>query len=175
MATEKFIESMRSTYGNLIEEAKAGRLPKMVERRKNVTASLNERSESGMVLSKAAADLGTDIVPQYRIQNMIRPIYGKSGINPSSIGDHPDFEHLRHTENIEHSAITTLFMDMCGSTQLELIYPPHTVVRIKNVFILAATEIVKAFDGHVHRIMATPSWPTSASGTANLNRGSSMH
>lgn len=49
--------------------------------------------------------------------------------------------------------ITTMFMDMEGSTRLNLLFPLEKVYRIKNAFIQAAIEIVQAFDGHVHRIM----------------------
>ena len=44
-------------------------------------------------------------------------------------------------------------MDMEGSTRLNLLHSPSEVARIKNAFSRMAMEVVKAFDGHVHRIM----------------------
>lgn len=87
------------------------------------------------------------------IQQALRPLFGKVGASTPSIGDHPDFNHLRGTDVMEHCAITTMFMDMEGSTRLGLIHPPEDVVRIKNAFIRSAIDVVKSFDGHVHRIM----------------------
>ena len=93
------------------------------------------------------------IVPQYKYQNLLRPLFGKGESNPPSIGDHPDFEHLRGTDEEEFCPVTTLFMDMEGSTRLNLLHSPSEVARIKNAFIRMAMEVVKAFDGHVHRVM----------------------
>jgi class 3 adenylate cyclase len=93
------------------------------------------------------------IVPLGKVQRLLRPLYGKGEPHPPSIGDHPDFEHLRGTDLEEYCAITTLFMDMEGSTRLNVLFNPSGVAAIKNAFIRMAIEAVKAFDGHVHRIM----------------------
>jgi len=93
------------------------------------------------------------IVEHYQLQKLFRPLYGKKGIVKPSIGDHPDFEHLKGTKEIEHNSITTLFMDIVSSTRLGLLYDPEEVYKIKNAFIRASIELIKAFDGHVHRIM----------------------
>lgn len=95
----------------------------------------------------------TDIVPQYSVQNLFRPLFGKGPAQPPSIGHHPDFEHLKGTKNQEHCPIVTLFMDIESSTRLGILYSPEDVHRIKNAFICIAIELVKSFDGHVHRIM----------------------
>lgn len=91
--------------------------------------------------------------PVQQAQGWLRDMYNKSGIPDYSIGDHPDFLHLRHTNNIEKCAVTTLFMDLEGSTRLNLFYTLEEVYFIKNAFIRGAIEIIKSFDGHVHRIM----------------------
>ncbi|MNH08763.1 Adenylate and Guanylate cyclase catalytic domain protein [compost metagenome] len=44
-------------------------------------------------------------------------------------------------------------MDIKGSTKLGLIYSPEEVFFIKNSIIRCAIETIRAFDGHVHRIM----------------------
>ncbi len=96
------------------------------------------------------------IVPLGKVQRLLRPLYGKGEPHPPSIGDHPDFEHLRGTDLEEFRPITTLFMDMEGSTRLNVLFKPSEVAAIKNAFIRMAIEAVKAFDGHVHRIMGDP-------------------
>ena len=95
----------------------------------------------------------SDIVPQYSIQRVLRPLYRKGVPQPPDIGDHPDFNHLLGTDNKIYCPITTLFMDIESSTRLSLLYPLEDVYHIKNAFIRAAMEIIKSFDGHVHRIM----------------------
>lgn len=88
-----------------------------------------------------------------KAQSWLRELYNKSGVPDNSIGGHPDFLHLRNTNNVEKCAITTLFMDLEGSTRLNLFYTLEEVYFIKNAFIRGAIEIIKSFDGHVHRIM----------------------
>jgi adenylate cyclase len=94
-----------------------------------------------------------DIVPQYSIQRVLRPLYQKGDPQPPDIGDHPDFKHLLGTDQMVKCPITTLFMDIESSTRLSLLYPLEDVYRIKNAFIRVAMEIIKSFNGHVHRIM----------------------
>jgi adenylate cyclase len=90
----------------------------------------------------------------FEIQSSLRPLFGKGQPRAASIGDHPDFVHLRETGKTEYCPISTLFMDIEASTKLALIYQNlEDVVRIKNALICAAIEIIQALDGHVHRIM----------------------
>ncbi len=86
-------------------------------------------------------------------QQTLRPLFGKGPAQPPAIGDHPDFLHLKGTDETCFCSITTMFMDIESSTRLSLIYPLHDVRRIKNAFIQTAIQIVRCFDGHVHRIM----------------------
>ena len=95
----------------------------------------------------------SDITPLYSLQNPLRRLYNKGEAKNPDIGDHPDFRHLKGMNDTINCSITTLFMDLEGSTRLGLIYPLEDVRRIKNAFIRATIEIVNAFDGHVHRIM----------------------
>lgn len=91
--------------------------------------------------------------PNSSIQPTIRPLFGKEGINPPDIGDHPDFLEIKDSDRKIYCPITTLFMDIESSTRMGLIFPLEDVHKIKNAFILATIEIAQAFDGHVHRIM----------------------
>ncbi len=100
-----------------------------------------------MIESKSAA-----ITPQYTLQRMLRPAFGKGEVRPVTLGDHPDFAHLAGTDNAITCPIVTLFMDIESSTRLELWYTPAQVAEIKNAFLCTAIEMVHAFDGHVHRL-----------------------
>ena len=86
-------------------------------------------------------------------QDVVRPLYGKSGQVALGYGDHPEFEHLKGTNAVEHSPITTLFVDIEASTRLGVRYPLDRVFLFKNAVITSAIDIANAFDGHVHRIM----------------------
>lgn len=87
-----------------------------------------------------------------KVQQAVRAGFGKVGDATVAIGDHPDFKELSGTDESEYHYITTLFMDVAGSTRLGRLYPLEQVKRIKNGFMCLAIEIVQAFDGHVHRL-----------------------
>lgn len=89
---------------------------------------------------------------EFKIQNDLRGYFGKPGINNSDIGGHPDFDHLL-IGDYEKGYVTTLFVDIQGSTRLGICYTPELVFFIKNQIIKCAIESVLALDGHVHRIM----------------------
>ncbi|HZW40280.1 MAG TPA: adenylate/guanylate cyclase domain-containing protein [Ignavibacteriaceae bacterium] len=93
------------------------------------------------------------VVQQYSFQNLLRPLFNKKGIISPKIGNHPDFEYLQDTNEVAYSPITTLMMDIEGSTRLNLIFKPEEVQKIKNSIICATIELICSFDGHVHRIM----------------------
>jgi adenylate cyclase len=132
---------------------------KMFERHR--TASARSRVAASKVAARFdsiegdGASVGgeSQLIEEYTFQNWLRPLYGKGKSAPSAIGDHPDFVHLSGTDRVEYHGITTLFMDMEGSTKLSRFNPLEDVFRIKNAFVRCAIEVVRAFDGHVHRIM----------------------
>lgn len=131
----------RGNYAPLTQNSRAG------------VTQFSKSAGATVVESRDSSTGSSQLVPQNQYQKLLRPIFGKIGVNPPSIGDHPDFEHLRGTDREEFCSVTTLFMDMEGSTRLNLLHSPSEVARIKNAFIQMAIEVVKAFDGHVHRIM----------------------
>lgn len=90
---------------------------------------------------------------EHAIQKVVRPWIGKPGVNTGAIGAHPDFSYLVGTDQIVYHHITTLFLDIENSTRLSLLMPLEEVLRIKNGILKAASEMVRAFDGHVHRFM----------------------
>jgi class 3 adenylate cyclase len=87
------------------------------------------------------------------LQEVLRPLFDKGEGENSSIGGHPDFQHLENTNKVEYGAITTLFVDMEGSTRLGLLNDPEQTFIYKDAIIRSAIEIIESFDGHVHRIM----------------------
>lgn len=99
---------------------------------------------------------GIPLAPQeqYELQRSIRPIFGKSEINSSPIGTHPNFISLENTDGDTQNHYTcTLFVDIKGSTRLSLLYPLEKVFTFKNAVIKTCIESIRALDGHVHRIM----------------------
>lgn len=91
---------------------------------------------------------------EYFIQQQIRKAFGRDiHFNNSSIASHPDFKELI-LGGTKNQYITTMFVDIKGSTRLSLIYPDlEFIYKFKNAVIKACIEIIRSFDGHVHRIM----------------------
>lgn len=92
-------------------------------------------------------------VADFKIQNGIRKIFGKSGSVSNSIGGHPHFDYLIKDRGQKFGYAVSLFLDIKGSTRLGIIYSPDDVFFMKNTIIKCAIETILAFDGHVHRIM----------------------
>lgn len=90
---------------------------------------------------------------EFLLQTQIRPHFGKPGINDSPIGTHPDFIALEGTAMTQNHYTCTLFVDLKGSTRLSLLYPLDFVFKFKNAVIQTCVEIIRSFDGHVHRLM----------------------
>lgn len=122
-------------------------------RNKSVRLSLESARGPQRYARDFAEGRVTDVAPLYQVQQVLRPMFGKGGNRPPDIGDHPDFKHLKGTDGTAFCPITTMFVDIEGSTRLGILFSPEEVFRIKNAFIRAAIEVVTSFDGHVHRIM----------------------
>lgn len=90
---------------------------------------------------------------EFLLQTQIRPLFGKDGVNDSPIGTHPDFIALEGTSTTQNHYTCTLFVDIKGSTRLSLLYPLDFVFKFKNAVIQTCVEIIRSFDGHVHRLM----------------------
>ncbi|HHF2859972.1 TPA: adenylate/guanylate cyclase domain-containing protein [Vibrio diabolicus] len=90
---------------------------------------------------------------EFLLQQQIRKIYGKDGINSTPIGTHPDFLHLEYSDQLVHQYSCTMFVDIKGSTRLSLLYDLKDVFAFKNTVIQTCVEVVRAFDGSVHRLM----------------------
>lgn len=92
---------------------------------------------------------------RYKLQSQIREVFGKgNSLNLSTIADHPDFNSLVDG-GTKKQFITTMFVDIKGSTRLSIKYPDSLefIYKFKNAVIKSCIEVIHAFDGHVHRIM----------------------
>lgn len=137
------IEQFRSSFDALL-----------TRKSRTVLAKANfaeEGLKEGVVADSAALP---SVQEEHATQRPIRQWFGKSpDVNQGRIGCHPDFVHLEGTEDKEFHHITTMFVDIKNSTRLALRYPLLEVQHIKNSILRAASETVRAMDGHVHRFM----------------------
>lgn len=143
------------------------RKPKIIKSRihdgQSVTFSL-ETTPRTVVLehysnTKIALDENIKFSPivseQYVLQKKIRSSFGKTKeLNKTNIAGHPDFEKLVLGQTKEHF-ITTMFVDIKGSTELSLKYPDDLefIYNFKNGVIKSCIDVIRGFDGFVHRIM----------------------
>ena len=68
------------------------------------------------------------------------------------LGEHPDFKHLKDTDETENHYIVSMFIDIKGSTNLFKIYDNETVLIITNTIQRAAIHTCLIFGGYVHRL-----------------------
>lgn len=91
---------------------------------------------------------------EFALQQLLRPYFGKRGVNDSPIGTHPDFIDLDYDNSpTRNQYVCTLFVDIKRSTRLSLLYDLDFIFQFKNAVIKTCTETVRSFDGHVHRLM----------------------
>lgn len=69
-----------------------------------------------------------------------------------SLGMHPDFAHLKESNDLEKHYIVSKFIDIKGSTNLFKRYGPETVFIISNTIQRAAIHTCLIFGGYVHRL-----------------------
>lgn len=69
-----------------------------------------------------------------------------------SLGLHPDFSHLKNSDDVEKHYIVSKFIDIKGSTNLFKRYSPETVFIISNTIQRAAIHTCLMFGGYVHRL-----------------------
>lgn len=124
------------------------------------SSTLLAKSAFSMESLKESVEVRADIAglpavqEEHAAQRPIRQWFGKTtAVNQGRIGCHPDFTHLEGTDETEFHHITTMFVDIKNSTRLALRYPLKEVQHIKNSILRAASETVRAMDGHVHRFM----------------------
>lgn len=136
------IENLFGNYYDSLKNKKSGM---------NMEKMLESRSYSAQDAT-SSVPLGPQ--DEYFLQKQIRPVFGKQGLNTTPIGTHPDFIELEGTDSgTKNHYACTLFVDIKGSTRLSLLYPLEMVFTFKNAVIKTCVEIIRSFDGHVHRLM----------------------
>lgn len=113
---------------------------------------------------------------QFKLQKEIRKAFGRKGnISTRGIAEHLDFRELVDGGQ-KHHFITTMFVDIKGSTQLSLKYPNDLefIHKFKNAVIKSCIEVIHAFDGCVHRIMGDAVLGFFGSTIGKINRPQSI-
>ena len=85
----------------------------------------------------------------------LQKITSKMGVIPilnQKTGHHPDFTHLKGTNNTEKHYIVSAFIDIRRSTNLFKRYDEETIYMITNTIQLAAISICSLFGGFIHRL-----------------------
>lgn len=87
--------------------------------------------------------------------NLISELIGAE-VDPFSttIGTHPDFKHLENTDKTENHYITSVFIDIKGSTKLikKDDLSLMQVMMVKKRFMETVIDIFTGFDSHIHRL-----------------------
>ncbi|MEJ8758701.1 adenylate/guanylate cyclase domain-containing protein [Pontibacter sp. H259] len=77
---------------------------------------------------------------------------GLGKTSAATFGEHPDFKHLKGTDNTEQHYITSVFIDIKGSTNLHRKYDLPTIYTITNTIQRAAIHTCALFHGHIQRL-----------------------
>ena len=68
------------------------------------------------------------------------------------VGMHPDFRYLKGTEQTEKHYITSVFIDIKGSTNMNDSYELETLYTITNTIQSAAIHVCLMYGGHIQRL-----------------------
>ena len=94
-------------------------------------------------------------VPEKRLLPSLSELAEALGLQADfeqQLGLHPDFAYLKYSDQIEKHYITSMFVDIKGSTNLFKRYEPETVLVITNTIQRAAIHTCLIFGGYVHRL-----------------------
>ncbi|WP_374980030.1 adenylate/guanylate cyclase domain-containing protein [Pseudomonas solani] len=120
---------------------------------KTTMESLKEQPTIAVARSTEDGALALGPQREFVIQKYLRGMFDKPGVNSTGIADHPDFSSLVYEDRTINQYVSTLFIDIKGSTRLSLIYDLNFIYKFKNAVLQACIEIVRSFDGYVHRLM----------------------
>ncbi|MEN8618925.1 nucleotide-binding domain-containing protein [Shewanella baltica] len=90
---------------------------------------------------------------EYVYQNTLRPWFNKLDVNKSKVGPHPDFAHLKETNEVEFNQIVTMFVDIKRSSRLSLLMSLQDAYVVKNRILQTCVDVIRALDGYPHRLM----------------------
>ncbi|BBT15301.1 hypothetical protein WP8S17C03_13500 [Metapseudomonas otitidis] len=118
-------------------------------------ATMESLNDSQIEVAHSTEDGALALGPQreFVVQKYFREMFDKPGVNTHGIADHPDFRSLAYEDRTINQYVSTLFIDIKGSTRLSLIYDLDFIYRFKNAVLQTCIEIVRSFDGYVHRLM----------------------
>lgn len=91
----------------------------------------------------------------YKPEPSLRPLSDLLAIQPaanSKLGEHPDFSDLKGTSNTRYHYITSVFIDIKGSTNLHKKYDLETIHIITNTIQRAAIHTCLIFGGYIQRL-----------------------
>jgi adenylate cyclase len=94
-------------------------------------------------------------VPENKLLPGLQELAEQLGTVPNfnqTPGLHPDFAHLKESDDTENHYITSMFIDIKGSTNLFKKYDPLTVMIITNTIQKAAIHTCLVFGGYIHRL-----------------------
>lgn len=129
-----------------------------MENLKNIFDSmlLKEINESRTILNENSFFEKTAEVRKNmnKIENIeiLKGLFKKES-NPYSeiIGTHPDFQDMQEGDT-RYQYISSVFLDISGSTKLNLRFSLQDVQNIKNSILKNTIQIFQVFDGHIHRL-----------------------
>lgn len=99
--------------------------------------------------SNRAKRLG--IKPESSLLSLNQIVKGQEA-NDAQIGLHPDFKHLKNSDSTEKHYITSVFIDIKGSTALNDNYELETIYTITNTVQSAAIHVCLSLGGHIQRL-----------------------
>jgi class 3 adenylate cyclase len=103
---------------------------------------------------KSAATIGAirrNMEPENSLLMLSHVVQGYDTSN-AFVGKHPDFRHLLGTEKTEKHYITSVFIDIKGSTKMHDNYELETLYTITNTIQSAAIHVCLMFGGHIQRL-----------------------
>lgn len=105
--------------------------------------------QKAKTLPRLSAKLGMQ--PETSLLTLNKVVQGYDP-NNAKVGRHPDFEYLIGTDESERHYITSVFIDIKGSTNLHDSYDLETIHNITNTVQCAAIHVCLLFGGHIQRL-----------------------
>lgn len=103
------------------------------------------------VQRKAIGSIRRGMEPENSLLTLQQFVQGYDAQN-SLVGMHPDFRHLKDTNQTENHYITSVFIDIKGSTSMNDTYDLPTLYTITNTIQSAAIHVCLMLGGHIQRL-----------------------
>lgn len=109
------------------------------------------RNASGNIGAKSNSFQQLSLQPEASLLEL-KDIVHSPAIEGAEIGLHPDFKQLKNTGEIAYHYITSVFIDIKGSTTLHDSYELETVHNVTNTVQSAAIHVCLLMGGHIQRL-----------------------